>query len=335
MKFLRRYLIPRLAQYVVVMWVGMTIVFIIPRLMPTDPVMSQISTVQATGTYMDPAATEQMIGILREMYGLTGGFFEQYGAFWQRAFSGDFGPSFYMFPTPVIRLIARSLPWTLGLLVTGTLVGWVIGSIFGGLTGYFKDSRIMRFIDSLAMLIRPIPPYILGLVLIIVFGYVLGWFPLGGAFPIGARISFSWRVFQALLRHAFLPLLSVTLLSTAIWHQTMRLIVQGVRDEDYVRYAKIGSVREGTIFSRYVMRNAILPQITGLTLALGQIFSGSLIIEIVFAYPGIGFLLFQAILNNDYNLIMGITTISVFAIVTFILLIDLIYPLVDPRIRYR
>ncbi|MBA7699051.1 Oligopeptide transport system permease protein OppB [subsurface metagenome] len=115
----------------------------------------------------------------------------------------------------------------------------------------------------------------------------------------------------------------------------MRLIVQNVKDDDYIRYAKIGNVRERTIFSRYVMRNALLPQVTGLTLTLGQMFAGALITEIVFAYPGIGTLLYQAILTSDYNLLMGISTISIIAIASGILLIDLLYPLFDPRIKLK
>ncbi|MBA7702151.1 Oligopeptide transport system permease protein OppB [subsurface metagenome] len=185
------------------------------------------------------------------------------------------------------------------------------------------------------MFVRPIPYYIMALTLIIFFAYLLPVFPLGGGFPIGVEISFTWSVVWDILRHAFLPLMSLMLIGAAIWHQTMRLLVQSVKDEDYIRYAKIGSVKERTIFARYVMRNALLPQITGLTLSLGQIFGGALITEIVFAYPGIGFLLFRAIVVTDYNLIMGITTISIVAIITGILIIDLLYPLFDPRIRFK
>jgi peptide/nickel transport system permease protein len=127
--------------------------------------------------------------------------------------------------------------------------------------------------------------------------------------------------------------MSLLLLNVAVNHQTMRLIIQGVKREDYIRYAKIGSIKEGTIFAHYAMRNALLPQITSLALSLGQIFGGALITEMVFGYPGLGFLLYRAIILSDYNLIMGITTISITAIATGILIIDLLYPLFDPRIR--
>ena len=137
-----------------------------------------------------------------------------------------------------------------------------------------------------------------------------------------------------MLWHSALPALSLTILGGAIWFQTMKLIVQNVNAEDFVQYAKLGGVTENRIVSKYVIRNAMLPQITALALALGQIFSGALITEIVFSYPGLGGLLYNAIVTGDYNLIMGITALSIVAITTAILILDLIYPLVDPRVRH-
>lgn len=335
MRFVRRYLIPRLIQYGLVMWLGITVVFFIPRLLPADPVETMITTITARGALLDPAAAEETVRVLREMYGLEEGLLEQYGSFWRRLFTGDFGPSLFMFPTPVIQLIGTALPWTVGLLLVSTVLSWIIGNIFGGLTGYFRRSRILKILDGMAMFVRPIPYYIMALILLILFAYLLPVFPFGGGFPIGMQISFTWSTVIAILKHAFLPVMSLMLLSAAVSHQTMRLLVQSVKDEDYIRYAKIRNVKERTIFARYVMRNAILPQITGLALALGQLFGGALITEIVFAYPGIGFLLFRAIIVTDYNLIMGITTISIVAITTGILIIDLLYPLFDPRIKFK
>ena len=335
MKFVRRYLAPRLIQYVLVIVLGITVIFVIPRLMPSDPVENAIITLQSRGTYLDPKIVEQTAHAMRQMYGLEGGLLEQYVQFWKRLFTGDFGPSLYQFPTPVIKLIGQALPWTLGLLLVSTVLGWIVGTVFGGLAGYFTQSRILKIVDGAAMFVRPIPYYVLSLTLLIVFAYLVPIFPLGRGYTIGAKISLSWSFIGDVLRSAFLPALSLVLLGAAVSHQTMRLIVEGVKDEDYIRYAKIGAVAEGTIFSRYVMRNAILPQITSLALSLGQIFGGALITEMVFAYPGVGFLLFRAVLVSDYNLIMGITTISIVAIISATLILDLLYPLFDPRIRFR
>jgi len=335
LRFVRRYLVPRLIQYVLVICLGITVVFFIPRLMPTDPVERVISALEAQGGYLDPAALEETILTLRETYGLEEGLFKQYISFWGRLFTLDFGPSLFMFPVPVFDLIRTALPWTAGLLFVSLLLGWTIGNILGGLTGYFRQSRILKIFDGMVMLVRPIPYYIMALLLIIFFAYLLPIFPIGGGYTVGYKIAFTWRFVGSVLKHAFLPLLSLTLLNAAFRHQTMRLLVQTVRDEDFIHYAKIGNVKERTIFSRYVLRNAILPQITGLAMSLGMIFGGALITEIVFSYPGIGHLLYRAIVNGDFNLIMGITTISIVAIATGILVIDFLYPLFDPRIRLK
>ena len=179
------------------------------------------------------------------------------------------------------------------------------------------------------------PYYIVAMLLIIFFVYLLGLFPLGGGYSVGGQAAFSWRFILDVLKHAFLPALSLVILGAAVNHQTMRLLVQNVKEDDYVRYAKLGNVKEGTIFTRYVMRNASLPQITALAMSFGLVFDGALITEIVFSYPGMGYLLFRSLSFSDYNMIMGITSFSIIGIATGILIIDLLYPLLDPRIRLR
>ena len=335
MKFVRQYLIPRLIQYVLMISLGVTIVFFMPRLLPIDPVMAQIRLMEGLGGGMDPAAQAEMIATLRELYGLEEGLFRQYVSFWRRFFTLDFGPSLSRFPVPVNWVIGIALPWTVGLLLTGTLLGWIIGNILGGLTGYFRRSRLLKIIDGIAMFVRPLPPYVLALMLIILFAFLLGLFPLRGALRVGMEITFTWPVVREVLRHAFLPVMALALMGAADNHQTMRLLVQTVKDEDYVRYAKIGSVKERTIFGRYVVRNALLPQITALSLSLGRIFGGALIIEMVFSFPGLGLLLYEAIMMADYNLIMGISSMSIMLLATSLLLVDLLYPLFDPRIRHK
>jgi peptide/nickel transport system permease protein len=204
----------------------------------------------------------------------------------------------------------------------------------GGVAGYFARNRWSRALDTVAMFIRPLPYYIFAFALLLLFAYVFRWFPISGGTDIGRQASFSWAYIADVLRHAFLPALSLVILGGAIWFQTMKLIVQNVNAESFVQYAKFGGIKESKIVLRYVIRNAMLPQITALALLLGQILSGALITEIVFSYPGIGTLLYNAIITGDYNLIMGITALSIVAITTAILVIDLLYPLFDPRVRY-
>jgi len=332
--FLKRYLIPRLIQYFLVIFLGITAVFFIPRFLPNDPVVQTIAALQARGSSVDPATIDQMVADLTELYGIEGSLLQQYGAFWRRLLRADFGVSFFQFPTPVSELIATALPWTLGLLFVTTVISWTAGNFIGGLAGYYNRRRWSRALDGVSMIIRPLPYYIFAFALLLIFAWLVKWFPTSGGTGIGRRVAFNWPFIKDVLWHSFLPALSLTILGGAIWFQTMKLIVQNVNAEDFVQYAKVGGVQEGRIVSRYVIRNAMLPQITALALALGQIFSGALITEIVFSYPGLGGLLYNAIVTGDYNLIMGITALSIVAITTAILVLDLLYPLVDPRVRY-
>jgi len=332
--FLKRYLIPRLIQYVMILWLGITIVFLIPRLTPNDPVMAMIGEMRARGSTLEPGAMDGIIRDLTEMYGLEGSWSDQYWAFWGRLFHGDFGVSFFNFPTRVNQLIATALPWTLGLLLTTTAIAWISGNILGGLAGYFSRKGWSRSLDAIAMVIRPLPYYIFAFALLLLLAFVVRWFPVTGGSSLGAIPSFSWAYFKNVIWHSFLPALSLIILGAAVNFQTMKLIVQNVKAENFVQYAKLGGVTEDRIVNRYIIRNAILPQITGLALSLGLIFSGALITEMVFSYPGLGMLLYNSVIRADYNLIMGITILSIFGITTAILIVDLTYPLFDPRVRY-
>jgi len=210
---------------------------------------------------------------------------------------------------------------------------FIIGNLTGGLAGFFSRNRPMQVVDAMVMVLAPMPYYIVALMLIILFAHILPVFPVGGAYTIGARIELSWGFVTDVLRHAFLPAVSLVVIGVATTHQVMRLIVQGVREEDYVHYAQIAGVNRWTIFTRYVMRNAMLPQITRFALGFASLFSGALITEIVFAYPGVGLLTYKAILSSDYNVLMGVTTLSIVALTTSTLIMDLLNPLFDPRIR--
>ena len=334
MTFLKRYLIPRLIQYVLVIWLGITIVFLIPRITPNDPVMSMIGMMRARGSTLEPGAMDGIIRDLTEMYGLQGSWLDQYWAFWGRLFRGDFGVSFFQFPTRVNQLIATALPWTLGLLLTTTVISWVLGNIIGGLAGYYSRKGWSRALDAVAMVVRPQPYYIFAFALLLLLAWIVRWFPVTGGTSMGALPTFTWAYIKDVLWHAALPALSLTILGGAVNFQIMKLIVQNVNAENFVQYAKLGGVTEDRIVNKYVIRNALLPQITGLALSLGQIFSGALITEIVYGYPGLGMLLYNSIIRADYNLIMGIILLSIVGITTAILIVDLTYPLFDPRVRY-
>jgi peptide/nickel transport system permease protein len=334
MKFFRDYLIPRLIQYIVVIFCGITAVFFIPRMTGQDPVLEIIAQIQSQGSQLDPTAVKSLMVTLKELYGLEGTLFEQYINMWKRVFTLDFGPSFFQFPTPVADLLRTYLPWTIGLFVTSTLLAWALGNILGGIAGYFSHKNWSKILDAIIMVIRPVPHYIFGVLVLILFAFVWQLFPAGGMM-LGRRTIMNLQFIMTILRYSFLPALTLVILGGASWFQQMKLLVQNVKREDFVQYAQTGGVKERFIISRYVLRNAMLPQITQLALALGQVFSGVLIVEMVFSYPGVGLLLYRGVTRGDYNLVMGITVLSILTITTAVLILDLLYPLFDPRIRHR
>ena len=334
-KFLLGYLFPRILQYFTVCFVGITAVFIIPRLAPTDPVEAQVSMIMASGSAIDPDAIIQMRAALTEMYGLSGSPFEQYLAFWGRLFRGDLGPSLSTFPTPVSELIGRALPWTLGLLLSAVVVSWVLGNLFGILSSYYPRHKTIGAIDILSQAVRPIPYYVVALVLLVVFSYFIPIFPFSGAYPVGTRPNLSVEFALTYLWHAALPFLTLVLIGFGGWFLGMKALTSNIISEDYVVYAEAAGMKEKKILFSYVGRNALLPQITGLALSLGTVFSGALIMEVVFGYPGMGMLTVQAVFRNDYSLIMGIAIYSIVGVATCVFIMDLIYPLFDPRVRYQ
>ena len=334
MRFFRDYLAPRLVQYVLVIFCGITAVFFIPRLTGQDPVLEIIAQIQAQGASLDPLAVRNLMETLKELYGLKGNLFEQYLTMWRRVFTLDFGPSFFQFPTPVAQLLRIYLPWTIGLFATSTVLSWLLGNIVGGIAGYFSGKSWSKILDAVIMVIRPIPHYIFGVVLLILFAYVWPLFPARGL-SIGRGMTLNLELVLAILRGSFLPALTLVILGGVVWFQQMKLLVQNVKREDFVEYARVGGVKEQRVVFRYVLKNAMLPQVTQLTLALGQVFSGVLIVEMVFSYPGMGLLLYRGVTRGDYNLVMGITVLSILTIATAVLLLDLLYPLLDPRIRHR
>ncbi|TVR58453.1 MAG: ABC transporter permease [Spirochaetaceae bacterium] len=333
--FVLRYLLPRLGQYLVVIFLGVTITYIIPRLSPSDPVERQVAEIMVSGAHFGPEAIAHMRDALTDMYGLRGSPMEQYFAFWARMFQGDLGPSLSRFPTPVISLIARALPWTLGLLITAVMISWVIGNILGAYASYYEKSGIMKVIDVASQAVRPIPYYIVAVIFLIVFAYFFPIFPAGGAYPVGRRIELSIWAVQTILRHSTLPALSLVTVGMGAWFIGMKSLTSNIISEDYVVYAEVTGLPQRKILYGYIMPNALLPQVTGLALNLGMIFSGALIMEVVFVYPGMGMLTYQAVLANDYSLIMGIAIFSIVGVATAVLILDLIYPLFDPRVRHQ
>ncbi len=335
-RFILRYLIPRIIQYLTLIFVGITVTFIIPRLAPTNPVEAQISMMIARGSSLDPASIEAMRAALTDLYGLSGSPVEQYFAFWGRLFRGDLGPSLSDFPTPVSKMIGQALPYTLRLLIPAVLISFVFGNFFGALSSYYPGNRALNVIEVLGQAVRSIPYYIVAIVLLVVFSYFIPIFPFSGAYPIGTRPNWSSLAFiKTYLEHAVLPAATLILVGFGGWFVGMKSLTSNIISEDYVVYAEIAGLKKNKILVHYIMRTAILPQLTALAMVLGTVFSGALIMEVVFGYPGIGSLTIRAIYSNDYSMIMGITIYSIIGVATAVFIMDLLYPLFDPRVRYQ
>lgn len=321
----------RLAQFVLVIFIGINIAFFVTHMTPIDPIEQTISVATSFGS-TSPEAIEMLRQSLRELYGLEGTLWEQYLSFWRRVLVADFGPSLSAFPAPVSSLIWNALPWTVALLLVATVIAWVVGNLLGGLAGYYRDSRLLRLAGVIAMAFHPIPYYIVAFVLLILFGYLWPILPITGGYRMNMARGFNLEFILSVLQHAILPAMSLVLVGVGGWFMGMRALVSNIVTEDYVTYAEYGGVDRNRILTSYVMRNALAPQVTGLAMSLGAIFNGAIITEQVFGYPGIGTLLVDAVHAGDYSLVLGVTTVSIVAVSIAVLLIDLLYPLIDPRV---
>ncbi len=331
-----KYLGQRAGQCALAVFIGITLTFFIPRLAPTNPIEMKIAQMMSSGTFrVHPEAVAEFRKAMYDMYGLQGSMGEQYLSFWRRFFHGDLGPSLFMYPRPVSEVIRRAMPWTIGLLLSTSIVAWLVGNLLGGLAGYQSDRRWTRWVELAANCIRPIPYYVLAFILLIVLCYLIPLFPSSDAYDRGLREGLNLEFMLSVLYHTFVPALSLVVTGLGGWLLGMRALVSNIVSEDYVRYAEFAGVRRRTILGKYVMRNALLPQLTGLGISLGSVFSGALITEYVFGIPGIGMISYKAILNFDYALIMGISMFSIVGVSVSALIVDLLYPLFDPRVRLQ
>lgn len=328
------YFAKRLVQFALVVFIGVNLAFVITHASPIDPVEQSISAVTSFGNTA-PEAIAAMRASLQELYGLKGTPVEQYLTFWSRVLRGDFGPSLSAFPTPVSTLIGRALPWTAGLLIVSTLITWVLGNLLGGLAGYYQRNRTLKLMGVVAMGLHPIPYYIVALMLLIIFGFLWPVLPITGGSAMNLQQGWSWAFLSSVALHSILPALSLILIGLGSWFLGMRSLVSNIVTEDYVVYAETAGLDSRRVLGSYVMRNALAPQVTGLAMSLGGIFNGAVITEKVFGYPGVGTLLVDAVYAGDYGLVLGVTTVSIIAVSIGVLVIDLLYPLIDPRVELR
>ncbi|HKJ86029.1 MAG TPA: ABC transporter permease [Spirochaetia bacterium] len=322
----------RAGQLLAVIFFGISAAFFITHLSPIDPVDQAVRRVTSRSNF-SPAAVESMRAALTELYGTDQPLGTQFVSFWSRLFRGDLGPSLIAFPTPAMDLVSRALPWTVGLLLTAVIFTWLVGNILGGLAGYYQNNRFLKAFGVVAMGLQPIPYYIVAFILLIIFGFLWPVLPISGGYAMNVTPGWNIAYILSVLRHAILPAMSLVLVGMGLWFLGMRALVSNVVTEDYVRYAEVGGVNSRKIVGMYVIRNAIIPQLTALAMVLGGIFSGTVITEQVFSYPGLGSLLIDAVNGGDYSLVLAVTSVAITAVAGAIFIVDLLYPILDPRIR--
>ena len=327
------YIVKRFGVFLLIVWIAATLNFFLPKLSGQDPVRTKLLEEASLGGYVH-AGIDNMVKEYQRRFGLDKPLWRQYLTYLDQISHGDLNYSIANYPRTVAGMIAEALPWTIGLLGVTTLFSFAAGTILGALLAWPRAPRWLRWLMPPLWALHAIPFFLLGLVLSWLLAFKLQWLPIFGGYSAGATPALSWGFVFDVLRHAVLPALSIVLVSIGGWALAMRGMMITTMGEDYVTFAEAKGLRSATIFTRYCMRNAILPQTTGLALALGQILSGAVLVEAIFGYPGIGALLFQAIEENDFFLIQGIvfTVIVALGFATFVL--DVVYPWLDPRISY-
>jgi len=321
----------RFARYIITVFLAFTISFFFFRSIPGNPIRRFLEVLRYRyGIYS--TEDQVLIAEYERIFGLEGDLFTQYLNYMRELLlNWNMGPSYVNFPTPSQVLIMRALPWTIGLLALATIIAWALGNVLGSVAGWKRGSKIDEVLTPIALVTSQIPYYILALLLVLVFGYYLGVLPTRGAFDPRATnlMEFIWSV----IVHGTLPALSIVIVAACGWTISMRSLLVSVLREDYILFARAKGLKDGYIWRKYALRNVLLPQVTGLAMSLGFVVNGTYIVEYLFTYPGIGRLFVTALNLLDYNTVQGIVLTSIVSVLTAMLLIDLIYPLVDPRIK--
>ncbi|MBB5514163.1 peptide/nickel transport system permease protein [Rubricella aquisinus] len=329
----RSYLINRVITLLLTVWIAATLIWIIPRLSPVDP--AEIALGRMAAGAGSVANADEILAQLRASMGIDQPLLIQYLKYLGGALTFDFGLSTASFPTPVSQLIASALPWTLGLMILSLVITFVIGNLLGALMVWERSPNLVKVAIPAAMVFTSIPPILSGLLLMWVFSAQLQWFPLTGAYGLTVEPGWTWSFVQSVLHHGFLPAVSIVIVTFGFWALGMRGLMITVQGEDYVKLAEAKGLRPRYILYRYMIRNAILPQITAFALKIGLLVAGQVLVERIFAYNGMGKLLYDAILDQDFPVIQGISYVIILMTAVSVFLVDLIYPFIDPRIRHE
>ena len=323
-----RYFARKVGFYLLALWGALTLNFFLPRLVPGNPVDILIARMSQNGA--PPPGTR---AALTRLLGLSGGnIFVQYGQYLDQLAHFNLGISITNFPEPVTQVIASGLPWTLTLVGVSTVLAFIIGTSLGALAGW-RNSRILNALAPATTFLTAVPYFWLALLFLYLFGVVWRIAPINGGYDSSLTPGFNVAFIGSAITHSLVPALTIVLAQLGGWMLSMRNMTLLTRSEDYVTAAGAKGLRPSRILVGYIGRNAVLPSVTGFAVSLGFVVSGSIIMEIVFSYPGIGYLLLQAVQNSDYAQMQGIFLVITLAVLGANFLVDILYGFVDPRTR--
>ncbi|BDO43560.1 ABC transporter permease [Cellulomonas sp. NTE-D12] len=322
-----KFFVRRAIFYVITAWAAVTINFLIPRMMPGDPVAALIAKNQGR---LDSSAEQA----LRVLFGLDShaSVWTQYVQYWRLLLHGNLGLSFSYFPTPVVDVIKQSLPWTIGLVGIATVLSFAIGTLIGAGIGWRRGTWADMLLP-VSTFFQAVPYFWLGLLCIALFSVTLGWMPASGSYDRSMVPALTPEFAGSVIRYGTLPALTIVLSSIAGWILGMRNMMVTVSSEDYVTVAHAKGLSERRVMFGYAARNAILPQVSSFALSLGFIVGGTLVMEMVFSYQGIGWALYTAVSNHDYPLMQGCFLMITLAVLVANAVADVVYALLDPRTR--
>ncbi|MCG7310257.1 ABC transporter permease [Brachybacterium sp. ACRRE] len=324
-----RYVLNKLGLFALTLWAAVTLNFLLPRLMPGSPADAAIARLAQNGPVSEEtrAAVEAQLGVP------NGSLLAQYWAYLGQVVHLDFGVSYAFYPEPVSGLIGRALPYTLILVGAVTVLAFVLGTLLGVMAAWKRGTWMDALPTVGGSFINTFPYFWTSLLLLFFLGYIAHLFPTSGAYSATTTPQLSGSFVVDALYHAALPALTLLVTSLGGWIIGMRNAMINTLGEDYVTFAEANGIGGRTVALRYAARNAILPNLTGFGMALGGVVGGSILVEQVFGYPGIGFLLFNAVIGQDYPLMQALFLMITVSVLVANLLVDILYGALDPRTR--
>lgn len=327
-----RLILRRVAFLIMVVWAASTITFFIPRMSDRNPIRERFAELARTGGF-SASDLEVIVASYNKKFGLDKPLWEQYVDYIGSVARLDLGVSLNRFPKTVTDIIYESLPWTIVLLFVSAILSFVIGNLLGAIAAWPKSPTWMKSVATPFIMFMGVPPVLLAIFLLFFLAFRLKLFPLGQAYSTGIAPDWSFAFMLNVAWHQVLPAVSMILGSVGGWVLSMRGMGVTIQGEDYVNFAEHKGLNGRTIFRDYYLRNALLPQVTGFALALGSLITSGAVVESLYALPGLGSKLSQAIQANDFLVIYGIVLFITMSVATLMVLVEFLYPLLDPRIK--